>query len=76
MNGFTSTHNKEIFAVIHAVHKWCSRLSLIWEVKKESFSVTCSFMAVLFEQGLDFGLFMNISGHHHQVDAISLYLKG
>ncbi|KAF9622210.1 hypothetical protein IFM89_030068, partial [Coptis chinensis] len=31
------------------------------EVKKESTSVACSFMAVLFEQGLDFGPFMNIS---------------
>ncbi|KAF9613140.1 hypothetical protein IFM89_005711 [Coptis chinensis] len=30
------------------------------EVKKESTSVACSFMVVLFEQGLDFDLFMNI----------------
>ncbi|KAF9595565.1 hypothetical protein IFM89_000702, partial [Coptis chinensis] len=30
------------------------------EVKKESTFVACSFMTVLFEQGLDFGPFMNI----------------
>ncbi|KAF9617121.1 hypothetical protein IFM89_034171 [Coptis chinensis] len=35
--------------------------ALVREVKKESTSVACSFMVVLFEQGLDFGLFMNIS---------------
>ncbi|KAF9605848.1 hypothetical protein IFM89_019107 [Coptis chinensis] len=34
--------------------------ALVREVKKESTSVACSFMVVLFEQGLDFGLFMNI----------------
>ncbi|KAF9609078.1 hypothetical protein IFM89_012518 [Coptis chinensis] len=86
LNVFTSGILNIVHSQVHVIlsrfdigllprNKFSSEL-MVREVKKESTSVACSFMTVLSEQGLDFGPFMNISGHHHQVDAISPYLKG